>query len=195
MQLTYPELNGDVEIYMDCLEAITGDNRSSMIDLGCCHAPHTPKLGFKTRKYIDKNYRTLDHKEEQQYFKQEDVLNRIYNHYYSVSFAMDFIEHLTEKNGHKLLDIMDNISVRQVLFTPLTDLFGMDYETENPESHRSLWTPDMIESAYPGKYAFIIFPNYHAVWNGGAFFFFHCSNIEQDFERVKNILSTKQWAK
>jgi len=194
MQITYPKLNGTIEIYMDCLEALCGEERGSMIDLGCNLAPNTPRLKFNERTYIDALYRELDHKEEQPYFKQCDILNMYWHYVYNTSFALDVIEHMTYSNGEKLLSLMWLCSNKQILFTPLTDLFGMDYETDNPESHRSLWTPEMIEEKYPNKYAFLIFPNYHQVWNGGAFFFWACEHIKQDFERVSNILKQKTWA-
>jgi hypothetical protein len=39
----------------------------------------------------------------------------------------------------------------------------------------------------PG-YASIVFPDYHKVWNGGAFFAWKCGDIEKDFERVIKII-------
>lgn len=188
--------NGNLEIYMDCLNAILGEGeRNSMIDLGCNLAPHTPLLGFKERTYVDILPRVLDHKEEQQYFKQEDILNVDINKKVDVSFALDVIEHLTQQNGISLLKKMDVISDKQILFTPTSDIFGMDYETDNPESHRSLWSTEMFEFIKPNHYAYLIFPYYHKIWNGGAFFIWHCKNIEQDFERVTNELKNKSWNK
>lgn len=190
MQITFPNLNGSLEIYLDCLNAIIGDDRESMIDLGCCFAPNTPLLGFKKRKYVDIIYRKLDHKKEQKYFVQGDILYTPLEVRYSVSIAADCCEHLTFGDGFKLLNIMERISDKQILFTPTTNIFGLDLITNNPEAHRSLWKPEMTPD-----YASIVFPNYHEVWNGGAYVFWKCADIKQDFERVCNELKNKSWAK
>ncbi len=90
---------------------------------------------------------------------------------------------------------MKTISDKQILFTPLDDIFGFDWETDNPEAHRSLWKPEMIEGFFPDEFIFIIFPRYHSIWNGGAFFFYSCSeNIDLEFGRIKNELNKFSWA-
>lgn len=196
-KIEFPHIKDGNEVYLDCLQAILGDDeRNSMIDLGCNLAPHTPKFGFNERKYIDIIERELDHKSEQQFFEQGDVLDTPLDKHYDVAFSLDCIEHLTYDNGIKLLDIMSKISQKQILFTPLDDIFGMDYETENPESHRSLWKPEMIEEKFPNKYIFIVFPRFHNGWNGGAFFFYSINkfDINNEFKRVSEKLNKYQWA-
>lgn len=197
MQLTFPNVTNGNIVYMDVMNDILGYTpRTSMIDLGCHKAAHTPLFNFEKRKYVDILTNTLDFPQEQQYFEQSDILDTPLDVHYSVSFSLDCIEHLTVENGVKLLNIMLTISDKQILFTPLTDLFGMNFETDDPESHRSLWSPEMIENSFPGKLIFICFPKYHSVWNGGAFFFFSCNeNIEQEFKRISEKLNTYSWAK
>lgn len=192
MKLEFKNIEGNIEVYMDCLRAICGETEGrSMIDLMCCFAPNTPKLGFDTRIYVDAIHRKLDHVMEQRFFCKKNVLEidpHIEN-VWDVSICSDGIEHLTIQDGHKLIKIMEMISSKQILFTPTTEIFKMvDPENKDPEAHRSLWYPDCFPD-----YACIIFPDFHKVWNSGAFFFWRCDEIEKDFERVKNILSTKSW--
>src|SRR5690348_1907842 len=184
MHITFDDVYGNSDIFMNCLETIIGENTNSFIDLGCCHASHTGRLKqFKERKYIDVLERQLDFPEEQQYFQKLNILELPEDKKYDTSFALDVIEHLYESDGWKLLQIMGNISNKQILFTPL-DAWMMTYaEDKNPESHRSLWKPQWIEKVAPEKFAFLIFPQYHNSLAIGAFFFWHTENIKEDFER------------
>lgn len=98
MRIDFPGVVGTIEVYMDVMRAICGDTKGkSMIDLGCCFAPNTPKLGFETRRYLDVIDRKLDHPEEQQYFIKMDALDfeRFLPHIkFDVAIASDVIEHL-----------------------------------------------------------------------------------------------------
>lgn len=193
MQLEYPGVVGSGELYLKVLKAICGDTAGkSMVDLMCYHAPYTPLLGFNKRTYLDIQDRGLDHKEEQSFFKQVDVLEYLSNsycQYFDVAICSDGIEHLEEFHGLFLIKKMYMHSKKQILFTPLGDL-NLSAE-KHPDSHRSGWTPEKIEYMIPGSshFAYIIFPNFHPTLNTGAFFFWHCNNIQQDFERVKNELN------
>lgn len=188
MTITFEKVTGNEETYMDCLNAILGDTkRNSMVDLGCNLAPHTPKFGFKERTYIDILPRELDYKEEQQFFIQKDILTIEKGSYnVDVAFANDIIEHLKIPDGYKLLSILESISTKQILFTPLGEMWVGT--SGHPEEHASGWTPEMV----PG-YASIVFEHYHKAWGFGAFFFWRCENIEEDFNRVVNELKTKRW--
>lgn len=196
MKATYPGIVGTIEVYMKVLRAICGDTAGkSMIDLCCCTAPNTPKLGFLKRRYFDVQYRTLDHPEEQQFFSQTDVttirlaperIRRATSDFdlYDVAICSDGIEHLHPKDGHDLIDNMPTYSHKQIIFTPLGELFKLHNTTEDdPEAHHSVWSP----GDFPG-WASIVFPDYHKVWNGGAFFAWHCEDIKKDFKRVINII-------
>lgn len=196
-EIIFQEVIGGGSVYMDTMTAILGDTpRNSMIDLGAHHATHTPLFKFKERKYVDILPNVLDFEEEQQYFVQADILDTPLDVHYDVSFSLDCCEHLTIENGLKLFKIMFAISDKQILFTPLTDLFGMDYETDNPEAHRSLWQPEMLEGFFPNTFIFLTFPNYHKIWNGGAFFFYSLKgDIDKEFERIKTEINKFIWAK
>lgn len=189
MTIVFENRPGNEEIYMDCMNAILGNTkRNSMVDLGCHHAAHTPKLGFKDRVYIDILPQVLDYESEQEYFIQKDILEVEEGSYNAdVVFGLDIIEHLSVENGYKLLKIMESISTKQILFTPLGEMWVGT--SGHPEEHASGWIPEMVEG-----YASIVFPHYHKAWGFGAWFFFRCDNLEQEFERVCNELKTKRWA-
>lgn len=188
MKITFPGVPGNAQVYMDVMESLCGPmQRVSMIDLGCNLAPYTPLLRFHKRKYVDILPRVLDHSEEQKYFVQQDILKVSKNEHYGTSIASDVIEHLTEENGWDLLSLMEDISDRQIIFTPDADTFGWDYITDDPEHHRSLWTPEQIVG-----YATVHFPNYHPTLNAGSFFAWNCSKLAPfDFHRVVQELKHK----
>lgn len=182
---TYPGIIGDIEVYMKVLRAICGEtDGKSMIDLMCAFAPNTPKLGFSIRSYVDVLERKLDDPNEQQFFERGNALDEgDIIHYYDVSICSDGIEHVTISDGHKLLRVMGEISDKQIIFTPLGELWMEKIPTDNPEAHRSAWYPEML----PG-YACIVFPDYHKEWKVGSFFAWRCPDIEQDFERVIKLI-------
>lgn len=192
MRLDFPNIEGNIDIYMRVLRAICGETSGrSMIDLMCCTAPNTPKLGFFSRTYVDVIYRKLDHPEEQKFFIQQDVNELLQFMYYNsgfgydVSICSDGIEHLSDEKGAYLRFWMKKLSSKQIIFTPLGEIFKLhNTGADDPEAHHSLWTPEDFQD-----WACIVFPNYHRVWNGGAFFAWHCEDIEKDFERVKLLLN------
>jgi hypothetical protein len=191
MQLILENVNGDDEVYLDCLRAICGDTEGkSLLDAMCNLAPHTPRLGFQKKTYVDILERKLVHENEQPLFIQADVLKYLESDTtYDVIISSDGIEHLTKEDGYKLLRLMQQKSSRQVLFTPLGS-YMVDEKDTDPEGHHSGWTPDMIEG-----WACIVLPQYHPTLGIGAWFFWNCAGIEADFKRVKNILKTKSWVK
>jgi hypothetical protein len=192
LQITFDNIHGDGYIYLDVLKAICGDTKGkSMIDLCCNLSPYTNQLNFAKRTYVDILPRTLDNKGEQQYFIQDDVLRFLQNKniHYDVSIASDAAEHMTEMDGVKLLILMELRSDKQILFTPLGE-YMVEHDNYNPEAHHSAWTPELTPD-----YASIVFPKYHKLLNIGAYFFFKCHNLEEEFERVKAELKTKSWTK
>lgn len=191
LQLTFNNIIGNGEIHYDVLKSICGDTcNKSMVDIMCCEAPTTRKLGFKYKLYID--VLDWDLTEENNYFVQMDAFEYLKKaKYKDVMFCCDGIEHVTIEQGNELIKLMGLKSDKQILMTPLGDILGMSgLHNNNPTEHRSLWTPDMFEG-----YASIVFPDWHKQWNGGCFFVFKCNKLEQDFERVSIELKNKSWAK
>lgn len=192
MQITFENVTGNDTVYMDVLRAICGNTEGKMmVDLMCNLAPHTPLLGFKVKRYVDILYRKLDIESEQRLFIEEDVFDFLKQPLagYDVSICSDGIEHVTKEKGYELLKLMVKRSHKQIIFTPLGNHLVED--GDNPESHHSGWFPEDFDESY----AFIVFEKYHPTLGIGAFFAWSCDNIKEDFERVKNELNTKLWAK
>lgn len=197
MKITFKNTVGNIQIYMDCLRAICGETEGkSMIDLMCAFAPNTPKLGFhpKQRTYVDVIDRKLDHADQQQFFIKDDVFSFMNNFgevqelQADVAICSDGIEHLNSEDGQKLLVHMQRISDKQIIFTPLGDLWIEKIPTDNPEAHRSAWYPEML----PG-WATIVFPQYHKEWGTGAFFAFKCNDTQEEYARVLSLLMKMKW--
>jgi hypothetical protein len=159
---------------------------TSFIDLCSYEARLTRRLPFADRTYVDISFRNLDNvgPGEQDKFVQADVLgdHPVFNRRYDVAICSDGIEHLTKEQGWKLLERMKQLADRQVLFTPL-HAWMMDPTNPAPESHKSLWTPEDLPD-----WAHISVPEYHPTLGIGAFFFWNCPNLDEDWKRVaKNI--------
>lgn len=184
MKLTY-NCEGNGVLYLQIMKAICGDTSDkSMADLGCHTAPYTAQLGFKERTYIDIQDRGLDFKEEEKYFVNQDIMDfLIEGKHYDVLISSDSIEHFSKEDGEAVLELMQLYSNKQIIFTPL-GAYNITKD-DNPDSHRSGWYPKDFKG-----WASIVLPNFHPSLNTGAFFVWHCENIEQDFKRVKNELKS-----
>lgn len=186
MKLEYPGIVGSGELYLKVMKAICGDTEGmSMVDLMCYHAPYTPLLGFDKRTYVDIQDRGLDHKGEQPYFIKADVFEYLSSieRPFDVAICSDGLEHLSRDRGIDLLVMMMDYSEKSIIFTPLGEY--MVTNDDHPDSHKSGWAPKDFSDGW----ATVVFPDFHPALNTGAFFAFHCENIEQDFERVKNELN------
>lgn len=192
--LMYPGIHGDGEIYLDVLRAICGDTSDkSMLDLMCHKAPYTSQLGFRDRTYVDMSDRGLDNIEEQQYFVKSDVFAFLVDNtsrQWDVIICSDGIEHLVKQAGHDLIFSLQFISDKHIIFTPTFDK-NIDPKSDDPDVHKSSWRTRDLESSH----AIIYFPDFHPTLNQGAFFAFKCGRIIDEFERVKNELKNKSWAK
>lgn len=194
MKLLTFDVYGNEEVYLKTYRAIFGETEGkSVIDLCCGESHFLRRMGFAKRVYVDLVDRGLNDPVEQQLFVQTDVLgdHPVLQEHYDFATCMDGIEHLTTENGWKLLDKMKGMSDKSVLFTP-ADPWCMNPEMDCPESHKSLWRPEHLGE----DYASVLFPQYHQLLTTdagvpmvGAFFFWTCPNIEEDFERVKSLLS------
>ena len=191
MQLTFEDVHGTEQVYLDCLTILSGDDRESCLDIGCNHSPFVPRLGFKERKYIDIMQRELDHVEEQPFFEKADALHYLRKGIrYSTIYSLDQIEHVTKAYGWEQIRLMEGHSDRQIFFTPLDPWMMTDDSDDNPESHRSLWRPENFDKTWIK----IVFPVYHELLHIGAWFFMKCKEPEQEFERIAKEIKQKTWA-
>lgn len=183
MRIDLPGVNGCDDVFLEDLRAIIGPAYDkSHIDLCSNLAPLIRRLGFRRRVYVDILPRDLG--EESQYFVEADVLgdHPVLQETYDVSTCLDGIEHLHKDQGHVLVARMLDISKKRVIFTPF-DPWMMEPHNPHPETHKSVWTPDDL----PG-WASIVYPVYHPTLNIGAWFGWHCDDLEEDFRRVRREL-------
>lgn len=184
MIINIQDKTGSGELLVDVMKIICGDtSEQSMVDIMCHHAPYSPMLGFKKRKYVDINNRPLDHVNEQQYFILSDVFEFFNNNKerYDTIMCMDGIEHLSVNEGYILLEECKKVSDKQIIFTPLGEyMVGTD---KNPDCHRSGWLPEMLPD-----WLAIVFTNFHPTLNIGAWFAVQCSKDEKEriFNQIKN---------
>jgi len=188
MNIELSNISGSGKLWVDIVGIICGDTSDkSMIDIMCHHAPYTSLLGFKERTYVDITNRPLDNIDEQQFFVVSDVIEYLTDHSnnnFDVAICSDGIEHLTIETGYKMLSLMDEISDKQIIFTPLGKyMVTEDLNDKSPDSHRSGWTPNMLPN-----YLSIVFPNFHPSLNSGAWFGVNCN--EQEKIRIYNQIIT-----
>ena len=185
MQITLDGLQGSGRVYIDVMKIICNVmHGQSMIDLGAHRAPYTPMLGFTDKTYVDIQDRPLDFADEQKWFVQSDVIEYMQkvDRRFDVSIASDLIEHLSEDDGRKLLQLMEFKSDKQIIFTPLGPY--MISEDDNPDSHRSGWFPKMLP-----EYLSIVLPDFHPSLNKGAFFSVRGSG--EEMQRIADEIKLK----
>ena len=180
MKLVMFNRPGSDELFLTLLKALIGERHNSMIDLCCNEARMTKQLDFQERTYVDVRACSVG-TAEQSNFVQADVLgeHEVFNRHYDVAFCLDGIEHLSYQDGLKLLERMERISDRQILFTPLGD-YLVEEDNSDPCCHKSGWRPLLL----PPGWASIELPQYHESLDIGAFFFWKAPSIEDDFCRV-----------
>lgn len=176
MVIVLPQ-QGSFELFIACMNLIIGPElrKKTLIDLCSNNAPITQALPFFEKVFVD----ILHH--DYPGFIQADVLgdHHVLQSHYDVSTCLDGIEHLHKPEGARLLDRMIKISDKQILFTPLGE-YMVDPTSTIPESHKCGYVPDDL----PG-WAHLSFPKWHEkCLNIGAFFFWKCDNIADDFSRV-----------
>ena len=173
------DITGDGPKYIRIISAIIGNQieNQSLIDLCCAECTITKQLPFKNKTYVD----VLAWNPNVPNFIQTDVLgdHEVFNNHYDVANCSDGIEHLRPEQGQLLIERMNKLANKQILFTPLGP-YLVEPNSTIPESHKSAWYPE----DFPG-FAAITCPNWHPTLNVGAFFVWKTHDIEADFERVK----------
>jgi len=186
MEITINE-HGCGELYVKIFNAIAGSDLESktFIDLCCAEATISRHFQFKEKTYVD----VLDEWNipgQMDRYVQADVLGQhaVFDKHYDVALCSDGIEHLIKSDGLRLIERMKTISDRQILFTPLGDLWTTK-DNDDPKSHKSGWFPADFKG-----FAAVVCPIYHPTFNHGAFFVWRCPDMEMDFERVKATLAS-----
>lgn len=187
MRLTI-DSEGGGEIHYKIIDTICSlHKRDSLIDVGCGFAPQTRKLQFTKKKYIDIVERDLEEANDD--FEVVDILELIkeppVTKKYDVAICLDCIEHFRKPDASRIIVWMERIADTKIFFTPLGDYIIEPEPTNNPDSHKSGWMPEDFEKI---GYATIVFPNYHAKMNLGAFFAFKTKNTEQYFVILKQLI-------
>lgn len=185
MQLTL-QTNGSYELFDKIIKAIIGDGIAdqTFIDLCSCQATATQNLPFKEKTYVD----ALDCwviPNQMHRFIQADVLgdHEVLKQHYSVANCSDGIEHLYKADGFRLVERMKEISDKQILFTPLGE-YMVEANNPDPKCHKSGWVPEDFPD-----FASIVCPNWHPTLNIGAFWFWRCDNLKEEFLRVRKIIA------
>jgi len=183
---------GSGEIYLQIMKLICGDvSDKSVVDLMCYHSPYIPQMGFKKRTYVDIQDRKLDDKREQQFFVLSDVFDYLAHNkeVVDIMISSDGIEHLTSDKGLELISLMKQRSDCQVLFTPLGENM-VDKNAIHPDTHKSGWTPEIINYHFPDYFSFIVMPRFHTSF--GAFFFWH-NKDNYTSQKINESLKSIQW--
>ena len=178
---------GNGELHLQILKALCGETAGkSMMDLCCGFAPQTRLLGFSNKFYIDSVSRELG--SENDNFLVIDIfefIRAIPTTEIDTMFLLDAIEHFEKGKSFNIVRWMEDNSNKQIIFTPLGDYIIETTPTDNPDSHKSGWMPQEFNDM---GWATITLPNFHPTLNIGAFFAFKCNNLENEFNRVKNLL-------
>lgn len=192
MKLTLNQ-NGSGKLQIEILKAICGDiENKTLIDLCCGSAPQTGLMNFKEKTFVDCVDRPLVGGGKLIVKNVIEYLENYSGPSFDISISTDTIEHFRDKDANNFLDLAKQVSKKQVWFTPLGEYcMTTDPNDNNPDSHKSEWTPEKLDKMNPRYWAYVVFPNWHPTLseNGlGAFFFWHCEYIKEDFARVSNEL-------
>lgn len=187
--------NGDSALQVQVLKAVCGSTEDkTLIDLCCGSAPQTGQIAFKEKTHVDAVDRFLVGGGKVIVANVIDFLKTTTSRY-DISISTDSIEHFRDKDAWEFVELTSKVASKNIWFTPLGEFcMTLDPENNDPDTHKSEWTPKKLEAANPGYWSFLVFPNWHPTLRNskdetlGAFFFWHCKNADADFERVKSEL-------
>lgn len=191
MQLTFNQ-TGSSELQVEVLKAICGDSsEKTLVDLCCGFAPQTSQLPFKSKIHVDAVERELHGGWKMITANVIEFLKTTKNKW-DVSISTDSIEHFREKDALEFVDLTSKVAETNIWFTPLGEFCMTNDPNDNdPDTHKSEWTPKKLDKIMPNYWAYLVFPNWHPTLRNsknevlGAFFFWHSDNLKEDFERVE----------
>lgn len=181
MRLTVDGIHGNGSVHFDVLNTICGSaNRSYALDLMCCEGSSTKNLYFEKKIFVDIQYRNVDRKKTDMQVV-GDVFSFLHHDQfiYDVVFCLDGIEHLSKKDGYRLINTAQLAGEKVIFFTPLGEYIISD--DEDPDHHHSGWLPGDFEEL---GYSTIVFPAYHELLNIGSFYAFKCDDMAGETERI-----------
>lgn len=185
MKKVFPNIEGTATIHLDVLNAILEEvGGMAILDIMCCEGSQTHKLKAGSITYVDIFERPIKGFEpHKDIFVKSDAIEFLQGVHkkYSAAICADGIEHISKEDGLQLLTLMKEKSNKQIIFTPSGDYLIETEKTNNPDSHKSGWTPDEFEKL---GWAVLEFPGYHKTLGIGAFFAFNCKNVEDEFKRI-----------
>ena len=195
MRIATYKQNGSSELQVQILKAICGSTQDkTLVDLCCGSAPQTGQITFKEKTHVDAVDRFLVGGGKVTVANVIDFLKTTTSHY-DISISTDSIEHFRDKDAWEFLELTSKVASKNIWFTPLGEFcMTLDPENNDPDTHKSEWTPEKLEALYPNYWSFLVFPNWHPTLRNsknevlGAFFFWHAETNKADFERVKNEL-------
>lgn len=191
---------GSPEKHLDVLNVICQPVGGGIaLDAMCCEGNSTRKLKYRRKVFVDVQYREIE-MNPSDLFVVTDIFNFLSHdeYIYDAAFCLDGIEHLSKDEGYVLIDKLEKTADKVIFFTPLGDYAITD--DNDPDHHHSGWLPSEFEAL---GYSTIVFPNFHADINTGAFFAFKFTRLfsldadrcEQELERIVNELDQLSWTK
>lgn len=166
---SYRNDTGSGELWLEIVKDILKNKpNSSLLDLMCHKAPHTPMLDFQSITFVDIQGRGLDFPlRPTDKFVEKDAIEYLEKSLnFDAIICSDGIEHLSKKNGEYLLELIKAKSKTSIIFTPYGD-YMVDENSTHPDTHKSGWTEKDFEKM---GFTCIIFPNFHPELNKGAIF-------------------------
>jgi hypothetical protein len=161
------------------------DGFTSAIDIGCGTQEPTKNLRIYEMVGIDLDI--PDYADPKRYIKGNalEILPPMVGRF-DVSLALDFLEHLTEAEGSRLIHVLWEIGIkRQIYFIPTGDKEKVLSPEVNPD-HKTYYTPDQFE-----RWGFQIWhcPNFHETLGIGAFLTW--KTFDQ-YEKVKKEITVEE---
>ena len=195
MQLTFKQ-TGSSDQQVEILKAICGNTENkTLLDLCCGSAPQTSQLKFKEKTYVDAVDRFIPDGEVVVGNVIEYLKHNVFLSKFDISISTDSIEHFREKDALEFVDLTSKAAEKNIWFTPLGEFCMTDDPNDNnPDTHKSEWTPEKLEKIMPNHWAYLVFPNWHPTLQNskgetlGAFFFWHSKDLKSDFKRVESEL-------
>lgn len=162
------------------------DDCPKVLDLGCggrfyTHdIPNTVWIDIDPKLATDPRVLLMDVREAPQ------ALRRMH---FDVALMTDIIEHFPKADGYKLLQELENLAERIIVFTPLGNMWVTDKEPGSHMHHRSGWFPHELEAIGYKTWAWPIFHNFAGEIFGAMYAWKWMRQPSPDPEDIEKLLS------